>query len=1254
MSGLQPLVFISAVTSELGEARVRLAKVLEEHGANVVVEHEYHNRLADGTAIQRTIEQADLVICLIGNQYGAELPKINRPPEAQPGCSWTQWEYLYARSRAKELRLFLFNGPKPTKQSKTFTDRQDRFRKRLTKTEMGTFGGKFFRRFDNVEQLEKDITQYLVHLDGALAKFRAGTWARIRAKYRSNAAQAWDADFQRVYYGKIRTPAAERAKLMAAHHAPFIASQRFSILEPKNGRQLHALRPAAFLPGRSSETEAIAREDSTWNPVARDALKQALLSGKPGPLELGGVYIPYPIRLFLVSGGGIGKTTNMRWLDATLNASEVAVETPGRLDRRDADPEADGNDYAGDNATDPETAIDAVPRDILAIRINAGTIINKNDDEVLKELTAQIAARVGEANSVWSSEAIANGLVEDARAYRLVILIDGLDHVGTGKIPFLLSIQSDAPERRWSRCCVIAAGRPHAIQGWRDGIAGSEDAVAVGRWRFLEPSEFDSDEAEVYLGITEGKSRHGLVAYQLGSLARVPRVLEYVRTLTEKRLEGVRTSADIYERSLRELIKRTLKAGGKETRMIGPRWQEDCERDEPPARQVQHIMKLLSALAFLSLCPATESDASPDAPAKQREAFRMTISEDVRGFIRERIGEDRQRLYEVENLERDFQAMAGFASILGNGVLDATDTDAETFNSLVWSNRTIQQFLAAYWLAIHAGGFDALVARQLGKAIDIPPEHPLRDAERLRHYVFYPEDTRADATYELNMFLAEMPPSTPLNPSSWVASASAWYNPDLRLAPSADAAPARKWSTEMLYRSWATMHDIAGYAFDDWWDLPYESLVANPPGRARAAASLHSRRDSGGLDQNPAARRAARTILDDFYSDFGNILAGSRGPQQQAAARDMMEEQNWLAVPGGSFEMGAPEAEQGFPPKVKAYWLRDLDEVQTGQKPAEAVARRSTKREWFTGAQGRQLREDDILWLTDTFRALEPPPDAPRLAVADRNAPDYQRTLQILEQKWSRRDETPAENPQQIAPFAMHRLPILHRWYDLFAPGHHRTVASYLKPTPHPPDDHPAIYISWFDAWAFCQWANWVEDGPAAEGGRRRYGLRLPHESEWEYAARWRANGAGQPEPAPYGQRYWWGDEFYRHEDSAEPEPLSNELAHAIGTPGHTRAPHEAAANGLGFRDILGNVWEWTANVYEMRREGDNKGDEAMKYSRAYPADRPPVNCLRTMRGGLWYYLDLLANCTARFRLSSDDRDYKMGFRVVREERSPQ
>ena len=1234
----QPVVFISAVTSELGPCRDALAKIAEEHGAKVIVQRAFPNSLSDGEAIQRAIDQAELVVCLIGHCYGAELAKGNLPPEARPGCSWTQWEFFYARKQAKELRLFFYDGPKAAgAEPKKLSDLQAKFRKTIEQEEMGKFGGKFFRRFNTIEKLLEDVTQYLANMDGVLGQFQEGTWAVLRARYRRLTADAWQHDFSNVYRGKRETSPEEKDRLMRAEHAPFIASQRFSILEPKHGRQLHALRPAAFLPGRSTEIEAAAREQSTWNPVARAALRQMLLTGKGEQLELGGVAIPQPIRLFLVSGGGVGKTTNMRWLEWMVNASSPAADgLPHGNGEGDSAGEVRGKER---NENEPASAVQELGG-ILAIRVNAGAIAGMDDEQILQHLTERIAAEVGEARSKWARESIARGLEQDALAQRLVILVDGLDHIETTKVPFLLSIQSDAPGRRWSHCTVIAAGRPHAIQGWQDGVASPGDRIAIGRWRFIEPSEFESDEAEVFLGFTEGLSRHSLVSTQLGGLARVPRVLEYVRTLPGDQLQDVRTSADIYQRALRELIKRTLKAGGKIPRMIGPRWQEDCEFDEPPGRQVQYIMKLLSVLAFLSLCPTTEDDFAE----RRSDAFKMSISDDVRVFIRERLVPD--GLYDEANLDRDFRALAGFSGILGNGVLDATDSDAETFNSLVWSNRTIQQFLAAYWLAAHARGFDVLRQRIEGKPVDIPPEHPARDTDRLRHYVYHSEDRGADTTYEFNMFLAEMPPSTPLNPSSWVASASVWYDPDLNRGTGNGVASTRKWSTEMLYRSWATMHDIAGYPFDDWWDASYESLIKNAPGQARASVSVHRTRDTTGLRDNPAARRVARTILDAFYADFGNILKGARGTEQQAAAQEMIAEENWIRVPGGEFMMGAPEEKQGFPPKVRAYWIRDLDEVQTRAKSAEAVARRSTKSEWFTGAQGKSLREDDITWLTETFTRVEPPPGGPHLDVPNRNAPEYQEALKILEDKWSRHDETPAENPQRVASFVMHQLPVLHRWYHLFAPGHRSTVTGYLEPTPHPPDDHPAIYISWFDAWAFCQWTTWTVEDPAAPGGRRRFGLRLPHEPEWEYAARWACNGGTQPEPVPYGQRFWWGNEFYRHEDSPEPEPLSNELAHTIGAPGQTRAPHEAEPNGVGLRDVLGNVWEWTASVYEMRKEGE--------YTRTFPnqpLERPPVNCERTMRGGLWYYLDLLANCTARFRLSSNDRDYKMSFRVIREER---
>lgn len=101
--------------------------------------------------------------------------------------------------------------------------------------------------------------------------------------------------------------------------------------------------------------------------------------------------------------------------------------------------------------------------------------------------------------------------------------------------------------------------------------------------------------------------------------------------------------------------------------------------------------------------------------------------------------------------------------------------------------------------------------------------------------------------------------------------------------------------------------------------------------------------------------------------------------------------------------------------------------------------------------------------------------------------------------------------------------------------------------------DHPAIHVSWDDAMAFCAFT----------------GTRLPTEVEWEYAAR------GGLE----GQHFPWGDEMtpqgtHRHNtwQGHFPSHDSAEDGYA-GT-----APVEAyQPNRLGFFNMTGNVWEWTA-----------------------------------------------------------------------------
>jgi sulfatase modifying factor 1 len=105
-------------------------------------------------------------------------------------------------------------------------------------------------------------------------------------------------------------------------------------------------------------------------------------------------------------------------------------------------------------------------------------------------------------------------------------------------------------------------------------------------------------------------------------------------------------------------------------------------------------------------------------------------------------------------------------------------------------------------------------------------------------------------------------------------------------------------------------------------------------------------------------------------------------------------------------------------------------------------------------------------------------------------------------------------------------------------------------------DDHPVVHVSWNDAHAYCTWA----------------GARLPHEAEWEFAARGELEGNVFP----------WGDEL---EPGGEHKmnvwqgdfPVSNTGADGfVGTAPVTSFP----PNGYGLHNMTGNVWEWTADWF--------------------------------------------------------------------------
>ena len=114
---------------------------------------------------------------------------------------------------------------------------------------------------------------------------------------------------------------------------------------------------------------------------------------------------------------------------------------------------------------------------------------------------------------------------------------------------------------------------------------------------------------------------------------------------------------------------------------------------------------------------------------------------------------------------------------------------------------------------------------------------------------------------------------------------------------------------------------------------------------------------------------------------------------------------------------------------------------------------------------------------------------------------------------------------------------------------------------PSQPDpSHPVTHVSWHDAMAFASWA----------------GGRLPSEAEWEHAAR---GGKGDV-------KYSWGDD-----DPDEGAHLPCNIWQGVfPSDNHSAdgyygtAPTNAfAPNEYGLYQMLGNVWEWTAQSFKVR-----------------------------------------------------------------------
>ncbi|MFM8286664.1 MAG: formylglycine-generating enzyme family protein [Planctomycetaceae bacterium] len=511
-------------------------------------------------------------------------------------------------------------------------------------------------------------------------------------------------------------------------------------------------------------------------------------------------------------------------------------------------------------------------------------------------------------------------------------------------------------------------------------------------------------------------------------------------------------------------------------------------------------------------------------------------------------------------MPQDLEALAALNEFLEQGFLDS---DTAGLTEIQFRNRSLQEFLCAYHLATDAFG------KGVGAAVKRTAEQQQADVDWLRKRLPVADQPATEDLFPLWELLCEMPAEERSVSTggmvrgrvtaSWVRAIAPLYEPARCVNPQA---PPRDWeyqgrrSSELLYRS--------------WWGLQ-ECCAKGEP--------------------------TAIALRQIFHGQFQGILDGREGPNRQKAAVALRD--SFLHLPATtSFRMGS------VPGKAKSdnplfAQLADLHRKTAPGERSQAAERFVAEKYSFPATKSGMAERARLV---DAIRAL------------------LESGLEAIEAQRTPTDETPEQTVQPVAAFQLSRQPASNTWFRLYAPSHGDAAsvwaAEYARFS-HT-GEQPAIYVSWFDAWAFAEWCHW-----------KGKSCRLPVECEWEYAAKFETD----PE-----WNYWWGDEPIAEFFNGE----NRERRTTPPSPAHANPKTQVRTvdpTGVGLQDMLGNVLEWCLDEYRPAY-------------RRHPEDETTKNPIvsRVLRGGAFDYIANDCRSAYRDHWPPAYTNYVCGVRLARAE----